>query len=769
VPNERPTRVRKQPPRDSTILNWTEAVDTIKSVDPDTYAYLLKDVHRVKSDSSFGFQRQEPPSRIPGRDVLQDTSDSRKHTGSDQGINGQPKQLRYSRDSFVETEDELDLHKSEFQSESQRVPCPHADCKAFPSTFYRLSRYESEELSPLCLHLLRAHHITPFPCAEFNCDRKGDRGYFMQEDLVRHVKQAHPYVTALNRLRGRVDSDFFDQGVIPTLPNLSTQARPHTPESQPRDSDFMSPRGHVGRQVQLRTHMSFSNPAYDMESTPRGPAGLYQAVSASASSLHLGPSSSTAKDLRASENAVERLYDSDVQILDSNPFLTDGIPLLEGAKVPCPLKDSTDCDEMFTTHEIASTHSPIHHRAKAPCTYPGCGKMISTAFPSTMIAHLKTHDKDHPQSSSSTGQHGPASKPPPSLPVGIPNSSSSSGDAAYNTAYTPTQMQTQTNGRGTTRKRITKLLPRNTVDPSYEFSDEELELPPLIKEALHVSIAQPVKLRSVRKPMPPPEALAKSSSGLAVQLPLVTPSTKGKPRKSAAQDVAGSEELDELSLPADDELSFVSSRPRSGIPSNLGSQTRVKREDTEVPGEVGQPSRKGRSSMLERSDEIDELTEGLVTSTPAEQVPPLNEPPRVKSEDVEEVVGISKPPGKSQPSRTPIRGRRRSSAANTPLIDLVGHDEYGDAAMGQAAAIVPTSAMDSSPTARQTRARTRREVGGPGSRMGVVMSTGMRRGPRASIKQEGDEGVVWTPGGTLRRCGADGFACGRPFCFTCPG
>jgi hypothetical protein len=768
VANERPTRVRKQPPRDSTILNWTEAVATIKSVDPDTYAYLLKDVNRIKSDSSFGFQPQEPSSRIPGRDILQDTSDSRKYTGSDQGINGQSKQVRYPRGSFIETEDELDLHNSEFQSESQRVPCPHADCKAFPSTFHRLSRYESEELSPLCLHLLGAHHVTPFPCAEFNCDRKGDRGYFMQEDLVRHVKQAHPYVTALNRLRGRVDSDFFCQGVIPTLPNLSTQARPHTPESQPRDSDFMSPRGHVDRQVQLRTHMSFSNPAQDMESTPRGPAGLYQAVSTSASSLHVKPSLSTPKTLRARENSVERQYDSDVQILDGNPFSADGIPLLEGAKVPCSLKDSADGDEMFTTHGIASTHSHIHDRAKAPCTYPGCGKMISTAFRSTMIAHLKTHDKDHHQSSSSTGQHGAASKPPNSLPVSIPNSSMFSGDAAYNTAHTPTQMQTQTKGRSTTRTRITKPLPLNTVDPSYEFSDEEMELPPLIKEVPHASIAQPVKPRSIRNPMPPPEALAKRSSGRAVQLPLVTPPTKSKPRKSAALDVAGSEELDELSLPADDELSFISSRPRSGIRSNLELQTRVKREDTAVPGEIGQSSRKGRSSMLERSDELDELTEDLVTSTPAEQVPPLNEPPRVKSEDVEELLGISKPPGESQHSRTPIRGRGQSSAANTPLIDLVGHDGYGDAGMEQAAAMVPTSATDSSPTSRQTRARIRHEVAEPGSRMGILKSTGMRRGPRASIKQEGEDGVVWTPGGTRRRCGEDGFACGRPFCFTCP-
>lgn len=700
----------------------------------------------------------------------------------------------------LDTEDELSLYNPSNQDEFQGVPCPHADCKAFPPTF-RLERYEDEELSPLCLHLLRTHHITPFPCAEFNCDRKGDRGYFIQEDLVKHVKEAHPYTTALNRLRGRVDSGFFDQGCFKlTRPQPSTQALPSSPESQPQNSDFMLPRGHVDRATHMSsTHLPSSHSAQDITPTGRALAGLNQTDAAYAPSLHVNPSSGAISS-PAREHSVEKLYDSDVQILDGDPFLPDTISLLEETTFPCPVKDSTSCDKVFTTPQTASAHLHAHNKTKAPCTYPRCQRIISTTKPGAMITQMKVHDKNDPNALSSSEQDATASKSHASLPVRISSSSNSPSGNAYNTASTPTQA----NNHIGMKKHIGDPLPRNTVDPSYEFSDEELELPRLVKEALtpvvkeapprpineltpriakeqprsvnavapriakevsHGSAAEPVQPRPPKKPKSSLDNLARSPSIPGVEPQFVTPSSKAKPRKSIIQSVVAPGEFDELSLPGGDDLLFISSRPRSGFRPNLASQTRVKREETATPGGILQSSRKRRFSMLGHGEEIDELgTAGPATVAPARRVATSAEPYRVKNEDEQVVLigtsskGVAKLPTKREPkvrsslagplhtATTPVRRPRPSSSTSTPLIDLVPDDELDDVTLP------PRSAMDSSPTARRSRARLRGEVGGP----------------RASVKQEGDHRPDWTPGGTPRRCGAGGIACGRAFCFTCP-
>jgi len=51
----------------------------------------------------------------------------------------------------------------------------------------------------------------------------------------------------------------------------------------------------------------------------------------------------------------------------------------------------------------------------------------------------------------------------------------------------------------------------------------------------------------------------------------------------------------------------------------------------------------------------------------------------------------------------------------------------------------------------------------------TTIETPMRKMTRAgrTAKQDDVNGDVVTPGGTLRRCGQDGFVCGRAFCFKC--
>ena len=726
----------------------------------------------MNSDPSFDFQRLEPSSRIAERRIIQDSKVSREHIGSNQEINGRSKQATHSNVPFEDSKDELSLYNSESHRATQRVPCPHAECKDAQSTLYRLGYHDGEELSPLCLHLLHAHHITPYPCAEFNCDRKGERGYFMQEDLVKHVKDTHRYSTALSRLRGRVDEELLSQALNPTHPKLSNHLRPSTPVSQPQDSNLMSPRGHTGHLGQPR-NLPSSSAALGITPKPR----TAQYISTTASSLQVHQSSQTARHLETREYSLEKLYDSDVQILDSNPFLADRRCSSKEAEFPCPLQDLAGCDEKFTTREIATTHSLTHDsdRAKTQCTHPGCKKMISTALASAMIAHLKTHDTDHSNISTSLVKQVAASEPQPSMPAGIPDSLPSAVSDTQDGASNRVKRN-----RAAMGKRISDPLPRNTVDPSYQFSDEELELPPLPKQAPNFAKVRPAQSRPARKSMPSSNASAKTSpSRVRKKVPVVTPSAKTKPMKSAVQSSVREEELDELSLP---DVMFLSSRPRTGVLSNAGSQSEVKREDSDVPSGIAQSSQKRRASMIEQSDELDELgSEEVIQATSARRVPIWPKQPEIKTEEGE-ITTTSRPLRKSPvatnksrkersslpapPERlaTPTRtSRKQSSGTNTPLIDLVGGDDDDD----DIGMIPPTSELGySSPTARQARLRASRQASGPG--FGLRTAAGLRRAPRATVKQEGEEAVVWTPGGTLRRCGQDGFACGRPFCFSCP-
>ena len=766
--NSRPIRARKPARRDSTILSWTDAVATIESVDPDLHAGLLKDVKAIKSDASFGFQRFNPSSKIPEMHIIQDPTAFNKQTGSNQEPNGSAKHAIHSDNTIVDSEDELSLQSPEFHRGSQKVPCPHADCRASQSTLYRLNCHDDEELSPLCLHLLHIHHNTPFPCAEFNCERKGERGYFMQEDLVRHVKEVHPYATALSRLRGRVDAELLDQEPKSTHSHLSTTIRPRTPVPQPRESGFLSPRG-GGGPAQPSIHMLSSSSVHDLTINTR-PVHYDQAGSASALSLRVNPASSVAKATQSTENSAEKLYDSDVQILESNPFLTESHSLSKPTQLPCPLRDLSGCDEMFASSKLAVSHSLTHNgdSKKASCTHLGCEKIIST-HPSTMITHLKPHEKDHSNISASSTRQAITSQQRPSQHTSISMTSSSS----LRTTRKPASTVTKKNTRGTTRKRVSDPLPQNRVDPSYQFSDEEVDLRLLQNEAPQVTKAEPAQPRPARMFMPSAKAHAKTIFSSGLKKPHVIPLFKPKPRKLSVKGTVAAEEFDELSFPCDGDLMFISSQSRSSDLPSMGSRMRVKQEDADIPSGSIASSRKRNVRTLDWSDEIDELgSDNIPTITSVRGIQNLPAQSDVKME--EEAIPTSRLEVKGQaatnrarkqkapyqsdfhPPVTPTPSHKPSSGTNTPLMDLVGDDDLED----DFGMILPTSAMDSSPTARKTRNRIGREVAGSGARFG------RRPVPRAMVKEE--EGAVWTPGGTLRRCGQEGFACGRPFCFSCP-
>jgi hypothetical protein len=431
---------------------------------------------------------------------------------------------------------------------------------------------------------------------------------------------------------------------------------------------------------------------------------------------------------------------------------------------------------------MASNRSivPSTDQGKARCTYSGCTKMISTSSPRYMIAHLKAHEQRDSNNATTNAAPGLQSLFPASVPDPLPLALSNSHDQASG--------QVKGNNNRTRRTRRSEPLPRNTVDPSYVFSDEELELPPLAKEAPKLKGSEAAQPRLARKSMPLSKTSANASLDPASKkIPAVTPFTRPISRKIEVQgNTDNKQDLDELSLP---DVLYVSSRPRIGAPFSARAQPQVKEEGVEVGNDSVQSSRKRRVSMLERSDEIDELgSDEIMLTTPVRRGPFSPGQPEVKTEQEEAIARsrslpksratiISKTggqkksplPGPLEAVVTPTTTRtshKQAPGTSTPLIDLVGDDDDDHDDLGMAR---PTSEQGfSSPTVRalQSRLLTGRLAAGPSP---SLRRTAGLRGRTASVKREGDENsVIWTPGGTLRRCGQDGFTCGRPFCFSCP-
>ncbi|KAI4600707.1 hypothetical protein KJ359_012869 [Pestalotiopsis sp. 9143b] len=118
---------------------------------------------------------------------------------------------------------------------------------------------------------------------------------------------------------------------------------------------------------------------------------------------------------------------------------------------------------------------------------------------------------------------------------------------------------------------------------------------------------------------------------------------------------------------------------------------------------------------------------------------------------------------------TPLLNRRDGPALSTPRQYMRGSSRVGSPALPRLPA-TDTSALrfglrrkesaaglaQSSPLARTVLRRTPRQEKNSGN----SLSTHADNTPSDGVGE-------WTPGGTARRCGEDGFVCDRDFCFTC--
>jgi hypothetical protein len=751
---QRPARTRKPAQKDSRIISWSEAVDTIESLDPDLHAGILEDIgttngHNWKFENVIStsgqdrrFAQPRPPSsqevddlqdenqlpRLPRRRPI-DPIDEPQHHSSPNLPAGRYIDLTDEAEHEIPGSMAVEVTPEQEEFLIPSAPCQHFDCRLYSTIMYRLQRREDEDLSEMSLHLFRVHHTTPYPCGEANCKRRGEEGYFMQADLVKHVRTAHPTISALRRLRGRIDSELLDRIDLARLSTnpVSIQSS-NRPVSQQRDSDFMSPQKDSGMRVTQNARPPSSSFDPDRTLTPRDITSMPGAPTftpmTSVSSLKANHSSESSDLVREVGHGDERANDQagtdfDTNVIGSWP---DEHMVNKSSAVPSrrPLSGASSSSKgLFqgsgNGHNALPTPKTSLGRSLGPPVVFEDPQRASTVAPNSKETNHRTESTKHSSPSS-------VQKPftgPKSSPRSIPNSQSSQKvsqdlSESQSTPQVEVVSSSQISSSKTNTSKpaqVQESFFRNTVDSAYEFSDEELGIKPTTREPpLQLSVSAPslsnpalpkqytlppipdmVIQATVDPPMLPLSSktgsiTAKSStklsddaqprppqiSRLQAKLSAVTPTAKKKPARAIPSRVFDADDLDELSLGLDD---FVLMSSQSRTNPRPSAVVRVKQEDpTEGPRTAPVASSKKRKlSMFQMDNEEDEL--GIVSSS--RLAPSSLSHPRIKTEADKNDPSLSnatvskRKDARPDPSRTPRnKGKKKVNRISTPLLDL---------------------------------------------------------------------------------------------------
>jgi hypothetical protein len=327
------------------------------------------------------------------------------------------------------------------------------------------------------------------------------------------------------------------------------------------------------------------------------------------------------------------------------------------------------------------------------------------------------------------------------------------------------------------------------IDPiPKQLPSKEAPIIASLSVVKNASTKTPAKTQSATKPLLVPSA-TKSSTKVppAIVHQIAKPSNKtpANQRKSRLQHIES--DYDELSLGADDFV-FMFSQPRSEV--QISSTVQIKEEDTtDTPQKISSvPARKRKLSTF-RAGSDDEL---CVIGPSPPSLPSLStiSKPKIKVEGDDVVLSQPQPtkakartrkssdkhPEASASSQPKPQGRQTSksqpSSTNTPLLALTPSrnkaSNPNEMEILDSAAESSPPELVSSPNHSRNRTRAQREAAGSSSPL-IGLLTPVRRKHWSGDPLKGEQVtvVVKTPGGTLRRCGEDGFECGRSFCFRC--
>lgn len=337
---------------------------------------------------------------------------------------------------------------------------------------------------------------------------------------------------------------------------------------------------------------------------------------------------------------------------------------------------------------------------------------------------------------------------------------------------------------------VPRNMQQNILDPSYEFSDEE----PEPKRIVRAPDSQPLSNSAVPKPLvalssmgPPPAIHASQATetplkprskklkrimSSASRITFPTPKAQRAAQQSLLRMALDTDDFDELSLDKDDVV-LLSSQPRL---NPLSSAEKIKKEEDvmNTPRPLASTvSKKRKLSTFRDASSPDELA--------AEDLSPSARradtcQPDIKAEDEMTLPELPRPKGvqhfsapTSQMTPSSIR-QRMPIRTGTPLINLTPtHPARASNEILDSAAEESSPALPSQPPQRPRNKRQKLATTSKSSSPLTELLTPTRN-PACNtdlLKAEDVTVVVKTPGGTYRRCGEDGFACGRSFCFRC--
>jgi len=630
---QRPTRVRKSVQRDPTMLDWSEAVATIKSVDPALHSSLVQDSQHANSEAPFRYTLSTTArSKADDKNfTIELHSNQRVHPTST--ITTPPKAIK-SNPTWLESDDPDELAEDNSLTPHHQLAspisksCTYRDCAS--SKPYRLRRRPNEELSPMCLHLLQAHQVTPFPCREPSCDRTGPHGFCLQVELVRHVRIAHPSPEALNRLRSRVSSLYLEEDYSITNSNWPiNMTLPTIPAVE-----MVSIRGFLPDSREPYRHIDTSK-GFECQETNRitkhhEPTSItreYRSLSSDVTSLSRLRIKSPRKNVSSgcfvlneyspstSSRTVLDQPQPEFEPKQSVPefgLLADNTP--ESHQLPRVVDKSTKLNipalpqnKVDPSYEFSDDEDvqPIGDHAQPT------KDTLSQEHPSQAIKKISFRGTN--DDSRGTNDDSRASKTlgiAKKIKDEVTELEALDHQVIVGTDLQP--VQEHANEPGTV-----KLPGNQIVCKIKEKSSRASERP---GEMFHtdIHISTPGDQNASQETLPKQYAAVKpeSTDGTTyaeepafsdLKPSFTTPTkSKGKPRKSILKNIASSDELDELS-PCADDFVLLYSKPRSRTRHGSGSQGRVKREDmADAPTSV-LPTRKRKFVSLVDDDEADEL------------------------------------------------------------------------------------------------------------------------------------------------------------------
>lgn len=765
LPMERPSQPTQ---RDSRVITWSRAVDATESPTPERETEGLPDAKHIIGNI-LGSRRHSYSER---KTSYRQRNNEKRHVSDQSLYSSHSHSHTVTKDFQMRDQQFIDLTGSHSKQVPETenfhsplpivdkapvgtAPCPHADCKSYPTRFYRLARTIEEDSSQMAVHLFEEHRTTAFPCGELNCPYVGEHGYFTPFELVEHVKSAHPNNAALQRLEGRVSSNLWRSGKPADASFNSTWNGPESVQraSKNQEFDYGSPQRARTSRVSLSSQHPSSGSDMDRTLTPRGvaSASTYTPMTSVSSLVVNHPSAHSDPGEGVSQDR------SSLPILPTIENLTPSISKVFGSIHEPSIEPSFVEEDELPSRKEHKAHDRDIQLLDVQQSFSSTAGILGSDGGGSVDTDRTNRGQYSTPQSPILGASSPP-RPKHSLHSSIPDSQDST-DAIQISRH-----------------------PAVRENSTTENSANQINSPQ--------KVPSPVETLTLPEPI-----LAAKPQSPRVEKSLAKQMFKTPSRKRRTSPGLDSDEDDELNL-ATDGFILLSSRPRNKN-RPLETPDNVKREETaviaDVPSISSVPARKKKRKLhqFQDDDDIDELTADSPVHSLSLLGPSARKRIKVKTEEELEGAAVqSVQQGKRKDKQLkprkaicqprsaiaeskgrPLQISQSSSRlgfvrTGTPLLDLTpgrkkglypekNHEVRDSTADSSSRVEVPaTDETSSSPM------------------QGLLTPSGKshRRGS-VEIKEEGEGAtpvvIVRTPKGTLKKCGENGFACKKSFCFRC--